>query len=198
MPWTFEQRIQRACSALIDRSLLEETQIEVLRRPRFFNQFAYGVGLSLDFQHWADWPNIKDMILAGLKDFDSTLQSNQRTYQFNAFSSDPSMLRWFLRHQSMFTFNHVRIIDRKCWGLWLPKPKPKVKWYGEYGWRFEFKDRNWGLNDENRMELEKLSGPVKLVTSPRTFLYLDKLSDVLMFKLIVGEQLLSLDDRHLL
>lgn len=198
MPWTFEQRIQKACDELVGRYLLEDSQIEVLRRPLFFGQFAYGVGLSLQMQQWGEWVHVKDMIHEGLSDLEFTLQSNQRTYQFNAFSSDPRMLRWFIKHRDVFTFNHVRIVDRKCWNLKLPKAKPKAKFYGEFGYRFEFKDRNWGKVPENIDELEKLSGPTKLVTSPRTFLYLDKLSDVLLFKLIVGEQLLSLDDRHLL
>lgn len=196
MPWTFEQRIQRACGALVDRCLLEESQIETLRRPLYFGHHAYGVGLSLNLAHWGDWVHVKDMILNGIQDMDATLQSNQRTYQFNAFSSDPRMLRWFIQHQSMFAFNHVRIVDRSCWHLALPKPRPKAKFYGEFGYRFEFKDPKWGLNAENVAELEKLSGKTKLVTKPRTFLYLERLSDVLMFKLIVGEQLLSLDDRR--
>lgn len=198
MPWTFEQRIQRACGALVDRSLLEESQIETLRRPLYYGQHAYGVGMSLNLNFWGDWIHVKDMIANGIKDMDATLQSNQRTYQFNAFSSNPAMLRWFIQHQSMFAFNHVRIVDRSCWQLRLPKPRPKAKFYGEFGWRFEFKDPKWGLDAENVKELEKLYGSIKLVTKPRTFLYLDKLSDVLMFKLIVGEQLLSLDDRHTL
>jgi hypothetical protein len=198
MPWTFEQRIHKACNALVDRSLLDESQIETLRRPLYFGQYAYGVGLSLNLAHWGDWHEIKAFLTGVFEAMDATLQSNQRTYQFNAFSSDPSMLRWLIRHQSMFTFNHVRIVDRSCWHLSLPKPRPKAKYYGEFGWRFGFKDFKWGLNEDNVAELDKLSGPVKLVTKPRTFLYLDKLSDVLMFKLIVGEQLLSLDDRHTL
>lgn len=198
MPWTFEQRIQRACKALVDRSLLEESQIETLRRPLYYGHFAYGVGLSLELAHWGDWIHVKDMILNGIRDMDANLMSNQSTYQFNAFSSDPTMLRWFIQHQSMFTFNHVRIVDRSCWHLPLPRPKPKAKFYGEYGWRFDFKDPKWGEDENNVAELEKLSGNTKLVTKPRTFLYLDRLSDVLMFKLIVGEQLLSLDDRRYL
>lgn len=198
MPWTFEQRIQRACNALVDRSLLEESQIETLRRPLYFGQHAYGVGLSLDLRYWGDWVHVKDMIQNGIKNMDATLQSNQRTYQFNAFSSDPVMLRWLIQNQSMFAFNHVRVVDRSCWHLSLPKPRPKAKFYGEFGWRFEFKDSKWGLDADNVAELEKLSGKTKLVTKPRTFLYLDKLSDVLMFKLIVSEQLLSLEDRHCL
>lgn len=196
MTWTFEQRIQRACNALVDRNLLEESQIETLRRPLYFGQYSYGVGMSLDLRYWGDWIHVKDMIQHGIKDMDATLQSNQRTYQFNAFSSNPVMLRWFIQHQSMFSFNHVRIVDRSCWHLSLPKPSPKAKFYGEFGWRFEFKDPKWGLDEDNVAELEKLSGITKLVTKPRTFLYLDKLSDVLMFKLIVGEQLLCLEDRH--
>lgn len=198
MPWTFEQRIQRACDALVNRSLLDESQIETLRRPLFFGHHAYGVGMSLNLGHWGDWIHIKDMIQNGIHNMDATLQSNQRTYQFNAFSSNPVMLRWFYQHQSMFTFNHVRIVDRSCWHIALPKPRPKAKFYGQYGWRFEFKDPKWGLDADNVLELEKLSGPIKLVTRPRTFLYLERLSDVLMFKLIVGEQLLSLDDRRTL
>ena len=180
------------------RYLVEDSQIETVRRPLFFGQFAYGVGLSLKMEQWGEWLHIKDFILEGLKDLDFTLQSNQRTYQFNAFSNNPAMLRWFLKHRELFSFNHVRIVDRSCWHLKLPRPRPKGKFYELYGYRFTFKDPRWGLDQANLAELEKLSGSLKLVTSPRTFLYLDKLNDVLLFKLILGEQLLSLDDRHLL
>jgi len=176
--------------------LLEETQIEILQRPLFFGQYAYGVGLSLELNFWGEWLSVKDMLTSSLQGMDLHLHSNQRTYQINAFSSDTRLLRWLIQHKSMFSFNHVRIVDRSCWHLTLPKPKPKGKFYGEFGYRFEFKNPKWGLDADNVAELEKLSGVTKLVTSPRTFLYLDKLSDVLLFKLIVGEQLLSLDDRR--
>lgn len=198
MPWTFEQRIQKACDELVGRFLLEDSQIERLRRPLFFGLHAYGVGLSLKMSQWGEWIHVKDMIHEELSDLEFTLQSNQRTYQFNAFSSDPRMLRWLIKRRDIFSFNHVRIVDRGCWHLKLPQPRPKAKFYGEFGYRFEFKDKRWGENPDNVAELEKLSGPTKLVTSPRTFLYLDKLNDVLLFKLVVGEQLLSLEDRHLL
>jgi len=181
---------------LVQKCLLEDSQIETLHRPLFFGQFAFGVGLSLKLAHWGEYHGVKDQILSELKGHDMTLQSNQRTYQFNAFSSDPAVLRWFLKHQSKFSFNHIRIVSRACWHIALPKPRPKGKFYGEYGYRFEFKDPKWGLNDDNVAELDKLSGNVKLVTNPRTFLYLDRLNDVLLFKLIAGEQLLSLDDRR--
>ena len=105
MSWTFEQRIQRACDALVDRNLLEESQIETLHRPLYFGQYSYGIGLSLNLSHWGDWQEVKDFLQGVFESMDAALQSNQRTYQFNAFSSDPSMIRWFMRHRKMFTFN---------------------------------------------------------------------------------------------
>jgi hypothetical protein len=196
MPWTFEQRIQRACGALIDRCLLEDRQIESLKRPLFFERYAFAVGLSLNWNLWGEWFETKDQLVERLGTMDAHLVSNRSTYQFNVFSSDPGVLRKLGKGPQHYKFNHVRIVDRSCWHLKLPEPRPKGKFYGEFGWRFEFRDPQWGLDPENLQELEKLAGPTRLVTYPRTFLYLDRLNDVLMFKLIAGEQLLSLEDRH--
>jgi hypothetical protein len=199
MPWTFEQRIQRACEALLDRNMLEEPQVEHLKRPLYYGKYAYGMGLSLRINFWGDWFEIKDEIHADLQDLDCFIQSNRKVYQFNVFSSDPAVLRRIMKKFAFtLTFNHVRVVDRSCWHLKLPAPRPKEKFFGLYGWRFKFKDPMWGMVPENLEELEKLSGDYKLVLHPRSFLYLAKLSDVLIFKLVASEQLLSLDDRHLL
>ena len=187
--------MERACSALVDRNLLEEAQIVTLRRPLYFGKYSYGVGLSLSLSRWGDWFEIKDKFQSGLAGVDCLIQPNRKTYQFNSFSSDPSMIRRIIK-MPYFSYNHVRIVDEKCWHLKLPKPRPKAKFYGEYGWRFEFKDPQWGLADDNLELLEGLSGDYKLITQPRTFLYLSLLSDVLLFKLVASEALLSLDDRH--
>ncbi len=197
MPWTFEQRIQRACQALLDRSELEDSQVETLKRPLFFGKYAMGVGLSLALDRWGDWFEVKDQVHSLLDGLDAVVQSNRKTYQFNIFSSDVTVLRRLMK-TSFFTFNHVRIVDKTCWHLSLPKPKPKAKFYGEFGWRFSFKDPHWGDVKENIELLEGLSGTYKLVTQPRTFIYLSILSDVLLIKLVASEQLLSLDDRHTL
>jgi hypothetical protein len=196
MPWTFEQRILRACEALVERNLIDHSQIETMKRPLYFGIHSYAVGMSLNLARWGDWFESRDLVASLLQDFNCTIMPNRGTYQFNVFSSDPQVLRLLAKQYTWLHINHVRIVDRSCWQLSLPKPKPKGKYYGEYSWRFEFKDPNWGGDLDNVAELEKLSGKTKLVTYPRTFLYLDKLNDVLMFKLIVGEQLLSLDDRR--
>lgn len=183
------------CKAFVDRELLEEQQIAVIHRPLFFGQFAFGVGFTPVREQWYRYDELKEFVSSGLDDFDFVLQTNKRTLDFHAFSSDPSVLRWLLRHQSPFYFNHIRLVDRSCWTMKLPAPRPKTKFYGEFGWRISFKNSNWGVDPENAEHLERLSGPLKLVVAPRTFLYLSKLSDVLMFKLMAAEQILDIEDR---
>lgn len=199
MPWTYDQRIQRACQAFLDKGLLEDSQIQTLQRPLFFGQFPFAIGFSPVRELWFKYDELKEFVVAGLKNSEHTLQSNRNTLDFHVFSGDPSILRWLLTHQSPFYFNHLRLVDQVCWNMRLPKPRPKTKFFDEYGWRIEFKDRKWGLNEQNVKELGRLGGPLKLTVSPRanpkTFLYLSKLNDVLLFKLIVGDQILDIEDR---
>lgn len=199
MPWTYDQRIQRACKAFLDRDLLEADHIQTLRRPLFFGQYPFAVGFTPVRELWFKYDELKEFVVEGQKAYDHVLQSNRNTLDFHIFSGDPSVLRWLLKHQSPFYFNHIRMVDKESWSMRMPKPKPKTKFFEEFGWRIEFKDRKWGLNPQNVKELDRLGGPLKLTCSPRanpkTFLYLSKLNDVLLFKLIVGDQILDIEDR---
>lgn len=197
MPWIYEDRIDRALKGLIDSNKLDEQDVQFVRRPLFFGKYSFGIGLSLKLDSWGEWVGIRDRVFQQLKPYDATIQNNRKTYQFNIFSKDPSVIRE-VKKMNFFTFNHVRIIPQSCWSIPIPKPKPKAKFYGEFGWRFEFKNPKWGIDPENLAYLDDLTGVYKIVTQPRTFLYLSQLSDVLLFKLVAGEQLLSLEDRHTL
>jgi hypothetical protein len=104
-----------------------------------------------------------------------------------------------MQRQSHFLFNHLRLVDETCWHLSLPKPRPKRKFYDTYGWRITFRDPRWGQQDEANEALEQI-GDHKLVISdnpnkPGSFLYLSRLNDVLMFKLMHAEQIQSIEDR---
>jgi hypothetical protein len=196
MPWTYDQRIQRACKAFTDRSLLSEEDISVIKRPLFFGHHAFGVGFAPYAENWSRYDELKEFITSSLDGLDYTLQSNRRTVDFHLFSSDPTTLRWLIDHSGPFIINYLRLVDKACWHLKLPKPRPKTKYYGEFGWRITFKDPAWGTKSDNLEELDKLGGPTKLVVSPfRTFLYLSKLNDVLMSKLILAEQIADIEDR---
>ncbi len=200
MPWTFEQRLQRACDQLVDRDLLEKSQIVVVHRPLFFGQFAFGLSFTPVREQWYRYIELKEFVISGLDGLDYHLQSNQRTLQFNIFSSDTKILRWLIKHQSNFMFNHLRRVDPKAWHLSLPKPRPKMKFYGQFGWRIAFKDPKWCVDPDNLAELDRLSGTHKLVLPNLPaklggYLYLDKLSDVLMFKLMHAEDISNIEDR---
>lgn len=199
MPWTYDQKIQRVCNAFMDRELLEQSQIQTLQRPLFFGQYPFAIGFTPVREMWFKYDELKEFVVEGLKNSEHHLQSNRLTLEFHAFAKDPSVLRWLLKNQKPFYFNHIRLIDPACWNMRLPKPRPKTKFFEEFGWRIEFKDPKWGLNENNLVELQRLGGEHKLTCSPRanpkTFLYLSKLSDVLMFKLIVGDQILDIEDR---
>lgn len=202
MPWTFEQRVQRACNALIEGDLLQESEIATVHRPLFFGQYAFGLGFTPVREKWHQYDELKELIVQGLQGLDYHLQTNRRTLEFHIFSSDPNALRWVIKHEKAFLFNHLRRVDRSCWHLSLPRPKPKTKFYGEYGWRITMRDPTWGHKRENYAELERLSGEHKLLVNdypkPGTFLYLKKLSDVLMFKLMHAEAIRDIEDRSTL
>jgi hypothetical protein len=199
MPWTYDQKIQRVCRAFEDKGLLEASQIQTVQRPLFFGTFPFAISFAPVREKWFKYDELKEFVVEGLKNSDISLQSNRFTLEFHLFSGDTNVLRWLLRNQAPFYFNHLRLVDPACWSMKLPKPQPKTKFFEKYGWRIEFKDPKWALKDENIAELERLGGDLKITCSPRanpkTFLYLSKLNDVLLFKLIVGDQILDIEDR---
>jgi hypothetical protein len=202
MPWTFNQRIQKACAALVERELLEEKDIVTLKRPLFFGQYAFALGFTPVREEWHRFDELKDQLTGGLEGRDYHLQTNSRTIEFHVFSSDPSVLRWVMQHQSHFLFNHLRLVDGDCWHLRLPKVRAKRKFYDMFGWRITFRDPLWGKKPDKDEALEQI-GDHKLVVSdnpnkPGTFLYLSRLNDVLLFKLINAEQIQSIEDRSAL
>ena len=194
MVWTYEQRMLRVSQTLIDRNKLDESQIQTVKRPLFFERFKFSIGMSLVLSSWGDYPEVKDKVTAHLQGLDCLIQSYKKSKQWFIFSSDPSVIRKVIQ-LSMFDMNHLRMVDPKCWHWKLPEPKPKGKFYGEFGWRFEFRNPSWGKDPTNQELLDGLTSNYKLVISPRTFLYLSTPNDVLLFKLVAVDQLLSLDER---
>ena len=200
MPWTYDQRLQRASDRLVDACHLAEDEVTVMSRPLFFGQYPFSLGVTPVREQWYKYDELKEKISEGLAGIDYHLQSNQRTLQFNVFSKDVSVIRWFLRNHHSFLFNHLRIIDKRCWHWQMPKPQHRTSFYGKFKYRIDFKDPQWGQNENNKAELERLSGDHKLVVSnipnkPGTFLYLVKLADVLMFKLMFAEAIKNIDER---
>jgi hypothetical protein len=206
MPWTYEQRIQRVCQSLVDKNLLDKSQISNLKRPLFFGQYAFSLGFSPVANQWVAFDDLKEKIIKGLNTLDYHFHPNRSTLDYHVFSSNVTVLRWLERNQGAFQFNHLRLVNQECWGLSLPRPKRKTKFFNLYGWRVRFKDPNWGKNEDNLSLLEGLSGPYRFQESDtffqqpssRSLLYLSHKNDVLMFKIMASESILSIEDRSTL
>lgn len=200
MPWTYDQRLERARTKMVDTSLLADDEVVVMSRPLFYGQYPFGLGVTPVREKWFMYDELKQRIIDGLDGLDYHMQSNSRTLQYNVFSGDVSVLRWFIQNHSPFMFNHLRIIDPDCWSWTMPDKEQRTSYYGEFNYRITFKDPAWGRQADNVQELDRLSGEHKLVVStvpnkPGTFLYLKKLNDVLMFKLMHAEAINNIDER---
>jgi hypothetical protein len=200
MPWTYNQRIQRVCRSFTDKDLLDQSQILSINRPLFFGQFAFSIGFSPVREKWYQFDDLRQEIITGLEGRDYSLHPNSTTLDFHVFSSDPAVLRWLERKQANFIFNHLRLVNESCWHLPLPRTKKKTRFFEDFSWRISFKDPAWGSRDNVAQDISRLQGRTKLVVypgpvKPRTFLYVDKLSDVLMFKLMAAEEILDIEDR---
>lgn len=189
---------------LVDKNLLDESQIHHLERPLYFGQYAFSMGFSPNALNWSRFDELKAQIIEGLEGFDYQLTANHSTMDFHVFSNDVGVIRWVAGHHGPFTFSHLRIVDEGSWHLPKARNKRKGKFYGLYGWRIALKDPRWFEEPRNREFIDGLSGEYKITTvpvfyqSPKSFLYLTNKNDVLLFKLMAGDNILSIEDRSTL
>lgn len=204
MPWTYQQRIQRASHMLVDKNLLDESQIFHLKRPLYFGQYAFSIGFSPNALNWVRFDELKNEIIEGLKGRDYHLTANHSTMDYHVFSNDVSVIRWLAKHNGPYTFSHLRIIDEKSWHLPKARMKRKTKFYNLYGWRVAIRDPEWFEQPQNQEFLEGLSGAYKVHVPPvfyqdaKSFLYLENKNDVLLFKIMAAEHIQSIEDRSTL
>lgn len=204
MPWTYQQRIQRVSHTLVDKNLLDISQINHLKRPLYFGQYAFSLGFSPNALNWSRFDELKDQIIEGLQGRDYHLTANHSTMDYHLFSNDVGVIRWVITHNGPFVLSHLRIIDKESWHLPRARNKKKTKFYGLYSWRVMIKDPKWLDNPKNQKFLDELSGnwktsvPPQFYHEPKTYLYLDNKNDVLLIKLMAAEQILNIEDRSAL
>lgn len=189
---------------LVDKNLLDESQIFHLKRPLYFGQYAFSIGFSPNALNWVRFDELKNEIVEGLQGCDYNLTANHSTMDYHVFSNDVTVIRWLAKHSGPYTFSHLRIIDQESWHLPKARNKRKGKFYNLYGWRVAFKDPKWLDQPQNVEFLDGLSGGYKVFTppvfyhDPKSFLYLENKNDVLLFKIMAAEYILSIEDRSTL
>jgi hypothetical protein len=211
MAWTHEQRMERAIARLIDEDILSLGSSEYLNRPRFFNKYAFCVGMSPTLTSWHKFAELREFLHQNLDQLGTHIVSVKHTYDFYIYGNDPAILRWIQMNHENFFVNFIRQTNPMAWDKPLPKSKPHTrKFYGQYSYRMIMKDRHWGVDTDNLQQLVELQLAHKLVLrkfshsvteqKPQglirdTMIYVDKLAEVLVLKLIFADQVKEVEER---
>ncbi|MNK72307.1 hypothetical protein D3C87_917800 [compost metagenome] len=212
MAWTYEQRMERAIARLIDNAILDADASEMLHRPKFFAKYAFRLAISPALSSWHNFDELKQELHGALDELGAHIVSVKATYDFYIYANDPKVLRWIESHNSRFFVNSVRQTNPAHWGKALPKQNhDKGKFYGEFRFRVKMRNRTWGTDAENAKALEELGVHHKLVCKKYsnsvderhpegvvrdTFVYVDKLNEVLVLKLMFADQVAEVEDRN--
>lgn len=212
MAWTYEARMERAIARLIEDEILDLDASEMFNRARFFGRYAFRVALSPTLESWHRFDELKEQLHAGLDPLDAHIVSVKPTYDFYVYGNDPSIIRWVQQYHANFFVNGVRQTNPAHWGKPLPKQNTnKGLFYGDYRFRVKLRNPVWGECQTNLDQLAELELDHKLVLQKysnsktpelangktrATFLYVKKLNEVLVLKLMFADQVAEVEDRN--
>jgi len=211
MGWSYSARMDRAIANLINTGRIERA--DVYKRAKFFGQYAFRVNLWVSFSEWVNF----DAVMKKYHDiFDSMgahIVGVKSTFDIYVYGNNPAILTWLHRHLSVHINSFVQT-DPAYWHKKLPPSKKNIgKFFGEYRFRIRMRDIRWGLDQNNVNQLDELEMDYKLVlrkwhhsvSTPGmpiagqirdTFVYVNKLNEVLVLKLMFGDQVADIEDRN--
>lgn len=200
MAWTYEARMSRAITKLIDTARIERA--ETHKRARFFDKYAFRVGIGVSLQQWVDFDTLMREYHDIFDPMDAHLIGVKSTFDIYVYGNDPTILTWLLKHPSV-QVNSVVQTDPAFWNKQLPQ-KNTGKFFGEYRFRIRMRDALWGSKQENIDQLNELEVNYRLVLrrynySPNnvrdSFVYVSKRNEVLVLKLMFGDQVSEVSER---
>jgi hypothetical protein len=197
MGWTFDQRINRAIIHFLNLGLVADNTAETVKRPPYFNQYHLGIGFSPILSQWSRYNEIKDQLQLLQPELGFHIYSNSPTFNFNVYTNNPAVLKWLFKNRKIFDFGYIRTIHQDWRSRELPAPKPKSKFYHEFNYRIRFKDRHWAEDNFNRETLERLEGNWFTPIHMPYLLYLTKVSDVILIK-IMSSSISEIQDRSMI
>lgn len=211
MAWTYEARMERAIARLTDEGILDLNASEMFNRAKFFGRYAFRVALSPTLESWHRFDELKAQLNEGLDSLGAHIVSVKPTFDFYIYGNDPAILRWVYHHHSNFFVNGVRQTNPAHWHKPLPKQNHnKGLFYGTYRFRVKMQSAVWGEQAENLSQLAELGLDCKLVLQKfsnsktpelesgrtrATFVYVNKLNEVLVLKLMFADQVSEVEDR---
>ena len=215
MAWTYEARMNRAIAKLIDTGRIEF--VETYKRARFFDTYAFRVGIAVSMTQWVNFDEVLQGYHKVFDPLDAHIVAVKNTFDIYVYGNDPAVLTWLVKHPSV-SINTLVQTDPSFWHKKLPNSaKNTGKFFGEYRYRIRMRDSIWGLNPSNVAQLNELEMNHRMVlrkfhhaasmlkANPGmkiggngvrdTFIYLNKVNEVLVLKLMFGDQVSEVTER---
>lgn len=209
--WTYEQRMKRVTDNLINNDRID--RVETYKRAKFFGKYAFRVNLWVSLAQWVEFDQLMQDYRKIFEPLGAHLVGVKSTFDIYVYGNDPAILTYLLRRPSIILTSLVQT-DPTCWGKALPKAtKNTGKFFGEFRYRIRMRDIWWGLDQKNIDQLDELEMNHKLVLKRwhhtagvknmntraqvrDTFVYVRKLNEVLVLKLMFGDQVTDVVDRN--
>lgn len=210
MAWTPEARMTRAIANLISSGRID--RVDVYKRAKFFGQHAYRVNLGINLTEWVNFDELMREYHRVFDPMGAHLVGVKSTFDIYVYGSTPDVLVWLHKHKKVHINSFVQT-DPAFWHKKLPPSRANTgKFFGEYRYRLRMRDHLWGTKPDNVNQLDQLEMDHKMVlkkwhhsmSTPGTnveqqvrdtFVYVDKLSEVLVLKLMFGDQVAEVEDR---
>jgi len=201
MAWTYEARMTRAIAKLIDTARID--RVDTYKRAKFFDKYAFRVSLNVSLDQWVNFDDLTQYYHTMFDPMDAHLVCVRSTFDIFVYGNDPAILTWLIKHPSVQINNMIQT-DPASWHKKLPKKKNLGKFFGEFRFRIRMRDAQWGAKQENvdqlaelemnhRMVLRKYNPDVAVYRD--TFIYVNKLNEVLVLKLMFGDQVAEVTER---
>jgi len=186
---TWNQRLYRAAKTYLNHSLLDESQIKVVKRPLFFGKYRWGLHFSPDVSVWTLYHSVRHIVFSRLSGLEYHFVGSTRALYYNIYGNDTRTLYKLIPYHNMLEFSSLRIIAPECWHLTQPRPHNKGKFYHKYSYRAQ-------LLDPNEMNPAMYAG---LMSSDwvcaQGFFYCEDVRDVILFKLLHGGDIATITER---
>lgn len=215
MAWTVRQRIERAIAKLIERETLDAENFFVIRRPKYYEKYEFVINVRPDASAWHRFDEVVDVVRDGLAQYDVHIVAS-KTLEVYVYGSDPNVLRWFLQLRDDISLGHIKLTDEAYHNHKLPKRKKNPGgFFANYRYRLRMLPHAWGVDPDNIDAFEQLeltsakivlrhwhskSERDKINLPPEasirdTFIYVGKLSEVLVLKLMFAGQIIEVVER---
>lgn len=207
---TYDLQIQKKLDRLIKNEMVDPTTISTSYRQKFFNKYTIRIVLSIYVQDLFKFDELVANVSVHFNNI-ALLVAKKETSEILIYSSDPKVLSIVNSKCKNFWVNQIMFIDKSSWNKKFPKPKQKNPLYfGKYQYRIGFNDPKWETKEDRIFELSQLGIDYKIVTRifPKSktplnpagwpkecFVYVDKLPEVLVMKLMYGNEISEISTR---